>query len=282
MSSFIDSEPLPCLGIMAATQPPGSGITLYAELLSNIRQVSVVATLASASDAATKAQVVEGGTAIRIHHHGHTQSLALPAPAAAPGSLPIPTHPSTQLSWRIPVSTQVPKVSSFSLENQALPWNAVDIQTGAAIRCRKCDHAIVEEGAITSWKDLPSENWAEMMEFWHCHKPHDHGDEEGHGHDRPDDEHLTKRGYGASNAISAKSGVGFVDITSFMFSEADCNGLSVSVNASPPSDFGRVTSLSLPGKKEVGLVGSPSPNTMTWSSIQLPKTNVLLVVPAIS
>lgn len=230
---IINLEPQLRPGIMAASQLPASGITVYAELLSNIRQISVVATLASASDSATKAQVVDGGISIRIHHGGHTQALVLPAPAAAPGSLPIPAHPSAQLSWRIPVSAQVPTVAAFSLENQALPWNAVDIQTGSAIRCRTCDHAIVKEGAITSWKDLPSENWAEMMEFWHCHKPHDHphaGDhDEGDGHDRPDDEHLTKRGYGASSAISAQPDVGFVDITSFMFSESDCNGLSVSI-----------------------------------------------------
>jgi hypothetical protein len=145
----------------------------------------------------------------------------------------------------------VAKTSSFSLENQALPWNAVDMQAGSAIRCRKCDHAIVKEGVIGTWKDLPSENWAEMMEFWHCHKPHDHGS--------TDDEHLTKRGYGASNAISAQPGVGFVDITSFMFAESDCNSLSVRICTKTP--FYRLPMvMSSLGKKEDDLVGCPKPD----------------------
>lgn len=210
-----------------APEPPESGIAIYAELLSNIRHISVAASLTSPSDPSTKVHIVDNGTVIRIHHRGHTQPVALPAPAAASGPLPVPKQPSTQLSWRIPLAPQVAKTSSFSLENQALPWNAVELQAGSAIRCRQCDHAIVKEGVIGTWKDLPSENWAEMMEFWHCHKPHDHGS--------TDDERLTKRGYGASNAISAQSGVGFVDITSFMFAESDCNSLSVRICTKPPS-----------------------------------------------
>lgn len=252
---------------MAATDLPGSGIAIYSELLLNIRQVSVVATLASASDSTTKAQLVDNGTVIRIHHRGHTQSVALSAPVATSGFLPIPNQPSMQLGFRIPVSAQVPKDSSFSLENQALPWNAVDMQDGSAILCRQCDHAIVKEGTITSWKDLPSENWAEMMEFWHCHKPLDN--------EKYDDEHLAKRGYGASNAISARPAVGFVDITSFMFLESDCNGLSVSIHAQA-----LVVMFSTSGKKEVGPVGCLS-HTVTWPSIQLPKKKKFSVFPAI-
>ncbi|KAF4989583.1 hypothetical protein FGRMN_9045 [Fusarium graminum] len=67
---------------------------------------------------------------------------------------------------------------------------------------------------------LPSENWAEMMEFWHCHKPHDH--------EHQDPESLASKGYGANHAISAQQGTGFVDLTSFLFSEPDCRGLKYS------------------------------------------------------
>jgi hypothetical protein len=74
-------------------------------------------------------------------------------------------------------------------------------------------------GKIKAWKDLPSENWAEMMEFWHCHKP-----EDDHGKDH---EHLTSKGYGARSMIGAQLGVGFVDLTSFLFSESDTTHVEV-------------------------------------------------------
>ncbi len=203
-----------------APQLPDIDISIYAELLENIRQVSVVATLKTLSDPSTKAWIDSDGTVIKVEHHGRAQSMTLPAQAMKSSSLPVPQKPSKQLRWRIPLSSQVQQASSFSLENQALPWNAVDIKVESAIRCRACHHEIVEEGAIKTWKDLPSENWAEMMEFWHCHKPLNHS--------QADENHLTKRGYGASNAISSQPSTGFVDITSLMFSESDCNGLTVS------------------------------------------------------
>lgn len=235
---------------------------MYAELLSNIRQVSVVASLASASTPGTEAEVVDHGTAIRIRHGGRAETMTLPAPALRSMALPIPTEPSNQLGWRVPISDRVPKTSAFSLENQAIPWAAADLKPSSPIECRECGHAIVLEGSMDSWKDLPSENWAEMMEFWHCHKPHDGAP--------TDTEHLTKRGYGANNTISAQPGVGLVDLTSFMMSESDCHGIIVSNECT--------TSLRLPlcnsrrGQKK--LASSVSKNhPMTWSSIQVPKNN---------
>jgi hypothetical protein len=79
------------------------------------------------------------------------------------------------------------------------------------------------------WKDLPSENWAEMMEFWHCHKPdHKHGEDHGDASGKADEKTLAARGYGASSVISAQEGVGFVDLTTLLFTESDCQHLTVS------------------------------------------------------
>ncbi|KAF5682686.1 hypothetical protein FCIRC_4865 [Fusarium circinatum] len=94
--------------------------------------------------------------------------------------------------------------------------------------CRSCGSEFVAQNIINTWKDLPSENWAEMMEFWHCHKPHDH--------DHQDPESLATKGYGANHAISAQQGVGFVDLTSFLFSESDCRGLQYS-SSTPDAGF---------------------------------------------
>lgn len=194
-------------------------ISLYAELLSNIRQVSVVASLPSTSDASTKAELAVDGNAITISHQGLSQTLELPANVVVQAKLPI-TQSIRLLTWRLPVAGATTKASAFTAENQALPWSSTDLKAGSPITCRQCNHHIVAEGTILEWKDLPSENWAEMMEFWHCHKPVDHG--------KTDDEHLTKRGYGASNLISAQASIGHVDLASFMFSESDCCSLQVS------------------------------------------------------
>lgn len=210
--------------------PSQSSINIYAELLSNIRQISVAASLGSSSGATTNAQVVKNGTAVQVHHQGQTKSLDLPAQVECVATaLPIPPTASSRLNWRLPLSPSVPRPSQFSLETQAIPWESKDLDTGSGVRCRKCDHSIVSRDSISSWRDLPSENWAEMMEFWHCHKPHDEEHEHHtHASNGADTESLAKRGYGASNVISAKPGIGFVDLVSFMFSELDCSGLLVS------------------------------------------------------
>ncbi|KAG9249649.1 ubiquitin-conjugating enzyme E2-binding protein [Emericellopsis atlantica] len=214
---------------MTAVSSSPSGILIYAEFLSNIRQVSIAVNLTSPSNADTAAEVTQGGTAFRVQHGGLTREVLLPERVAVASTVPV--APSTEsLSWRLPISSRLPSESLFSLENQALPWTATDLRPGSSVACRACGNIFVQNGKISQWKDLPSENWAEMMEFWHCHKPHDHD----HGHTNGDAEEadLTKRGYGASNAISAQETVGFVDITSFMFTESDCDGILFSSTTS--------------------------------------------------
>ncbi|KAL7935333.1 ubiquitin-conjugating enzyme E2-binding protein [Trichoderma chlorosporum] len=194
--------------------------SIYAELLSNIRQVSVIATLSSPSNATTKAEILDDGRRIQIHHQGEIRSLDLPASVSIRSTLHISENFSQGLAWRLPVSATEAQLTRFSAENQSVPWVSTDLKAGSCIFCRHCNHNIVQQGRIKSWKDLPSENWAEMMEFWHCHKPHDHEHHDG--------ENLSKRGYGANSTITAQPEVGFVDLTSFMFSELDCDGLSFS------------------------------------------------------
>ena len=250
-----------------------SPATIYAELLSNIRQISVVASLSSPADSSTKADISNGGRQLNVTHQGHTESITLPAQTSVAGDLPVAQTGRPSLSWRLPVSPAEAKPAHFSLENQALPWTSVDMKTGSPVGCRNCGSGFVAEGAITTWKDLPSDNWAEMMEFWHCHKPHDH--------DHQDSESLATKGYGANHAISAQQGVGFVDLTSFLFTESNCRGLKVSIYPTA-TDF--VLDCARPylvhatpphGEKEDVLVGINL--SVIWPSIQLPKINASVV-----
>ncbi|KAL7786178.1 ubiquitin-conjugating enzyme E2-binding protein [Trichoderma ceciliae] len=192
-------------------------LSIYAELLSNIRQVSVRATLSSPSDLTTQAEILDDGRRIQVQHQGEVKVLDLPASVLVRSAIPIPGKCSQDLAWRLPVPAAETEFTRFSAENQSVPWSSTDIKVGSCICCRHCNHAVVRRDCIKSWKDLPSENWAEMMEFWHCHKPHEHEHHDG--------EALSKRGYGANSAITAQPEIGFVDLTSFMFSESDCDGL---------------------------------------------------------
>ncbi|KAF5981955.1 hypothetical protein FCOIX_3968 [Fusarium coicis] len=79
---------------------------------------------------------------------------------------------------------------------------------------------------------------------------------------KPDSESLATKGYGANHAISAQRGVGFVDLTSFLFSESDCRGLQLKQ--------------SIYGEKEDVHVGIPNLSVI-WPSIQLPNMNALVV-----
>lgn len=53
------------------------------------------------------------------------------------------------------------------------------IANAAQFKCKSCESKLISSETITTWKALPSETWAEMMDFWHCHKPSDDG---GHNH----------------------------------------------------------------------------------------------------
>ncbi|KAF0332691.1 hypothetical protein GQ607_000707 [Colletotrichum asianum] len=192
---------------------------IYAELLANIRQLSVAVTLPSPAERSTQGSVSPDGSTLHIAHAGTQTPFSLPGNVVAPRNsvLPAPHPGSRVLSWRLPLSERSAP-SARGPVDEPVPWAATDLLPESAVACRSCAATVVPEGTAKEWKDLPSENWAEMMDFWHCHKPTDHE----HGHEP---EHLAKRGYGANSSIAAQNGVGLVDLTSLLFTEADCSGL---------------------------------------------------------
>lgn len=217
------------------TQPP---IQLYAELLVNIRKVSVSASFQGQVDTkATIAQVLPDGLTLRVsvdrsNGQQHTATLTLPGQVAvgASGSqIPLqgPALASGYVAWRFPLSGQAGQTGgqSGSDDSDLAPWSAPDLQPGSSVSCRACSSKLVSASRITTWKDLPSDNWAEMMEFWHCHKP---DVKKGDTNEKNGDSGLADRGYGANSIISAEAGLGFVDLTTLLFSETDCQGLLVS------------------------------------------------------
>ncbi|KAI0161708.1 ubiquitin-conjugating enzyme E2-binding protein [Hypoxylon sp. FL1284] len=190
-------------------------ILIYAERLSNIRQISISCSLHTPATSKTKISI-EQGQILAVNHDGVKAPARLPGPVLSSQQVdPVWPVGTKDLSWRLPLAPTY----SNSQDEQTVPWSASDIPPDSPVACRQCQATIVDAGLVKAWKDLPSENWAEMMEFWHCHKP-DHG----HTHD----ESLASRAYGANSRIAAQSGVGFVDLTSFLLSETDISASTIS------------------------------------------------------
>lgn len=113
--------------------------------------------------------------------------------------------------------------------DDSVPWTAGDLSSLTSVRCKDCGNMFLatpapedHPGSGWTWKDLPSGNWAEMMDFWHCHKP---DPPEGH---HPGGQEEVK-GYGAANRVVATRGTVLVDVPSFLVSGADCVGLKVRI-----------------------------------------------------
>lgn len=209
-------------------------VSLYAELLPNIRQISIIASLSSPPDGTTVAQVSADSSKIQLRHRSAVQELILPGQVSSPSVLPIQAKPGSPatLTWRLPVLGSTNGMGAREGLAPTVPWTSSDIAAGSPVACRQCSQHIVSEDKLNVWKDLPSENWAEMMDFWHCHKPDDHGHSHSHGPENGNHiqqgDHLAQRAYGANSSIAAQQSVGFVDLISFLFSEKDCENLIVS------------------------------------------------------
>lgn len=219
---------------------------VYAEFLPRLGRISVVIHLPSPSTHKTKVLVSSDASRLIVYHEDVTTELRLPARTRTPAGehLAGEVRPGLgKMSWRlVPAPEEVqPRMSA----DDAVPWSASQLKTSARITCRACDDVVVAEDKLKAFKDLPSENWAEMMELWHCHKPtNGHSAAVGSngisgrdetGQDKASETDLASRGYGASSAIVAQKGTGFVDVMTMLFHEDDCSCLMVSKHLLPIS-----------------------------------------------
>ncbi|TEY68089.1 hypothetical protein BOTCAL_0123g00180 [Botryotinia calthae] len=199
---------------MSPTKP-----LIYAELLSNIRQISILAFLDTPSDSSTRAELLADGTILKLSHAEQDIQLMLPGQVVSNSKLRDFPLGSLELSWRLPLAGDFQRADVDIAQTIEAPWSANDMVLGEQFfECRRCSTTIVESGLIKEWRDLPSEGWAEMMDFWHCHKPSDHAD---HNHENED--LASTKGYGANTKFNAQPGIGFMDHSTFLLAETDCD-----------------------------------------------------------
>lgn len=214
-------------------QPNETSIALYAELLLHVRTVTLFASLRTNHSRETMARASADGSCITVSHEGESASIRLPFTVLkdkGDAALSLPSQPPTkELTLRLQLEeTDTDVLGALNSEDRqknAVPWDGASLNewNDVVVVCKSCGEILVEQGKVTEWRDLPNENWAEMMDFWHCHKPDEHG-----LHHDTHEEVVERKGYAAANRLQATEGVGFVDLTSFLFKEQDCWGAQVS------------------------------------------------------
>jgi len=200
---------------------------MYAELLSNIRQISVIVALEEPCDLTTKVELSADGRRFILHYDGEKSSLGLPGRVPPSFQLPNPVYGARELTWRLPLAGQPTRPSLDTMLSNSAPWSAKLLGEDLEFMCRACGVVIVKRGTIRTWKDLPSENWAEMMDFWHCHKPHVPVASDSSPADEGVEHSAANRGYGAHTKFAPSPGIGFVDLTNFLLSERDLQNIQV-------------------------------------------------------
>ena len=233
---------------------------LHAEFLPNIRQITLYVSLpgtATFDGISPDVQLSQSRKAVTVSlqrpFQDVSETIKLPARVsdASRGVLQTSTGPapdtggkSYDFSFRMQVDAKDEMLAPRDeLIDDFVPWTADGMSSSTRIRCRGCaqnflkpslaSESISDKSDETSpqgwiWKDLPSGNWAEMMDFWHCHKPDPH---EGHEKDEKDsalqieDQTAQTKGYGADSQVVAIPGTVLVDVATFLLTELDCIGL---------------------------------------------------------
>lgn len=209
-----------------------TAIVLYAELLLHVRTVTLFASLRTEYTRETMAKLESNGCALTVTHEGTSATIILPIQVQGGGdaAMSLPANPSSKdLTLRLQIeekedSNMLGALLSEDRKANIVPWDgaSLNVARDVTIHCKSCEKVIVPTGAVREWRDLPNENWAEMMDFWHCHKP-----DEGHLHNSANEEAIASKGYAATNRLRAAKGLGFVDLGSFLLDEDDCANIEV-------------------------------------------------------
>ncbi|KAJ5116435.1 hypothetical protein N7456_000783 [Penicillium angulare] len=251
-----------------STSSPGSdadvALYLHAELLPNIRQITLYISLhpnPALNAIHPKIHLSNSCNSITVSlpepFRHVTETIELPARVSDATRLALNTNfarttpinstgASYEHSFRMQIDPADPALSpKDTIMDDYVPWTAADMSTRTRIRCRACEapfldtpnariskHREQDDYSGWEWKDLPSGNWAEMMDFWHCHKPdplEDKPTSEATTVRSSEDKTAQLKGYGATSRIEATPGIVFIDVATFLLAESDCVGLQKAI-----------------------------------------------------
>ncbi|KAJ5288526.1 hypothetical protein N7478_001556 [Penicillium angulare] len=252
---------------MSTSSPsPDADVALYlhAELLPNIRQITLYISLQpnpALNAIHPKIHISNSCKSITVSlpepFHYVTETIELPARVSDTTRLALSTNfarntppnltgVSYEHSFRMQIDPTDPVLTpKDTIMDDYVPWTAADMSPLTRIRCRTCEapflstpsarndeHGEQDDSPGWEWKDLPSGNWAEMMDFWHCHKPDPQEDKpmsEVTAVRSSEDKTAQLKGYGATSRIEATPGIVFIDVATFLLAQSDCVGLQKTI-----------------------------------------------------
>lgn len=247
---------------------PGEHPSLYlhAELLPNIRHITLYISLPATipKTLLPKITLSDSRRAVSVslpEPHDHvSDAIKLPARVneAARRTLATSSNPNQtpqsqteshtrEYSFRMLIDDRAGPLLREEPLDVFVPWTATDMRPATRLRCRVCENMLLErpmarrpdadtienenEPTGWMWKDLPSGNWAEMMDFWHCHKPDPEPDTAAAAAaaagNLSQEQSAVVKGYGAANRVVATPGTVLVDVATFLVSGTDCRGVNV-------------------------------------------------------
>ncbi|KAK6342877.1 hypothetical protein TWF718_008258 [Orbilia javanica] len=182
----------------------------FCELLPNIKQVSV-SIESQDGEIPTSVGLHPSKRALTVKYGARTARIMLPTPVDSPSITLVPAK-----TYRLSASQAYLSSGEYEALSAPIldPWDASFVSPECSLRCIACATAIVSNGRIQKWKNLPSEHWADMMDLWHCHKPHNKdGNPEGSR-------------YSGVGRIVAERAVGLVDPMYFLLRREDCENIA--------------------------------------------------------
>lgn len=195
-------------------------IYLYAEVLTHIRQLTLHASLQSDRDESPEIDISSDKKVITVKHDGESSSLYLPTQILGTANVTFETHKRAELNARIQIE-DLQEWKDIETAGIEAPWVASELTSCTAIRCRSCEEVLLSSQSISAWKDLPSQDWADVMDLWYCHKPHE-------GDDTTEQKDAAKaKGTSATSRLISQQGTGMVDLTSFVLNPDDCANIKV-------------------------------------------------------
>ena len=192
-------------------------INLYAEFLLHIRHATIYASLHSAPLDEAKAYIYSDRKSVTITYNGDNATITYPSGISGKATVDFPIANRQTISLRLEiVEDDKPSHGLHMAVANDGPWPASSLTSETQVACRLCNAIVIEHGPRV-WKDLPRSDWAELMDFWHCHKPLT----------TPDLQNTANKGYAAMNKPRVRHGIGLVDNCYLLVSKFECQGLKV-------------------------------------------------------
>ncbi|KAK9325636.1 ubiquitin-conjugating enzyme E2-binding protein [Lipomyces orientalis] len=151
------------------------GGAYYAELLPRISQITLtMSPLTVVPSHLTR--LSSSKIYVKTTSDSAARTIVLPGRTAK--DAPLSLQQSCQLDSNNKTGSLRVKAEREERKEHISPLQAKQLSGCKSVQCSKCGLVLLKDNM--QYLDLPSENWYEMLDYWHCHKPdHKHGHEGG-------------------------------------------------------------------------------------------------------